>query len=171
MSMSCKETCKKTAQLKDSSLCSGFCSVKDGKIAFGCEGPLSKSAQAEQNFLTCSFWDMGIKENCAVCPLDCKENKNPSVGNLKSALKNVASVLESIAPLMQLSGMDTQQLKRAYDTMNSPDVSANMSKDIENTIKITNYAREVLNSAMSGGNIDIAEFKKVKELLEKKYRK
>lgn len=171
MSMSCKETCKKMAQLKASEHCSGTCNVRSGRLEFGCEEPLSKATIAEQNFLTCSFWDMGIKENCEVCPLDCKENKNPAVSNLKSALKNVASVLESITPLMQMSGMDTQQLKKAYDTMVSPDVSANMSKDIGDTIKITNYAREILNSAMSGGSVNIAEFKKVKELLEKKYRK
>lgn len=171
MSLSCKESCKKTRQMKGSSHCSGTCNVQEGRLVFGCDQSLKTATLAENNFATCSFWDMGITENCAVCPLDCKENKNPAVGNVKAALKNVSSILESIAPLMQMSGVDPSMLKKAYDVMSSPEISANTSKDIDNTIKITNYAKDILNSVMSGKNIDIAEFKKVKELLEKKYGK
>lgn len=169
--MNCREACKKTRQMRESSHCSGSCRIDGSKLIFGCDESIAMASKAENNFATCSFWDMGITENCAICPLDCKENKNPAVGNVKTAMKSVATILESMGPLMQMSGIDPAALKKAYDVMNSPDVSANMSKDIDNTIKITNYAKDILNSAMSGKNIDIAEFKKVKELLEKKYRK
>ena len=55
--------------------------------------------------------------------------------------------------------------------MSSQEINTNTSAEIDNTIKLTNYARDVLNSAMSGKNIDLVEFRKVKEELEKKYKK
>jgi hypothetical protein len=169
--LSCKQSCKKTAQLKESSHCTGCFSTDGGKILFDCDKSLKTASSSEHNFQTCSFWDMGIKENCSICPLDCKENKNPAVQNSKAAMRNMSAVLDSLSPLMQMSGIDASSIKKAYDVMNSQEINTNTSAEIDNTIKLTNYARDVLNSAMSGKNIDLVEFRKIKEELEKKYKK
>lgn len=86
-------------------------------------------------------------------------------------MRNMSAVLDSLSPLMQMSGIDASSIKKAYDVMNSREINTNTSAEIDNTIKLTNYARDVLNSAMSGKNIDLVEFRKIKEELEKKYKK
>lgn len=114
---------------------------------------------------------MGIKDNCQVCPLGCPENKNPTVLRAKSAIKNVSSIMESLGPIIQMSGIDPATVKKAYDTMNSADINTNTSTEVEETIRLTNYARDVMNTVMSGGTINIVEFKRIKEEIEKKYKK
>jgi len=168
---SCKESCKKTKQLRDSSLCTGLCENVGGKLVFDCEASIKNLSIESNNFLTCHFWDMGIRDNCQVCPLGCPENKNPTVLRAKSAIKNVSSIMESLGPIIQMSGIDPSTVKKAYDTMNSAEINTNTSVEIEETIRLTNYARDILNTVMSGGNINIIEFKKIKEEIEKKYKK
>jgi hypothetical protein len=168
---SCKDNCKKTKQLRESDLCTGTFESIDGKIIFGCEKNIKVINRREQNFLTCNFYDMDIKENCKVCPLSCKENVNPSVQKAESAMKNVSSILGSLGPMAQMTGMDSDAIKKAFDTINSQEINTNTSSEIEETIKLTNYARDVLLSIMSGKSVNITEFKKIKEEIEKKYKK
>ena len=171
LKFSCKESCKKTSQLKESSLCTGLCENVGGKLVFDCEAPMKGINTDSSNFLTCHFWDMGIKDNCSACPLGCPENKNPVVLKTKSAIKNVSNIMESLGPIIQMSGVDPATVKKAYDTMNSAEINTNTSSEIEETIRLTNYARDILNTVMSGGTINIVEFKKIKEEIEKKYKK
>lgn len=168
---SCKESCKKTAQLRQSEFCTGLCESVGGKLIFDCEIPLKSLSAEANNFLTCHFWDMGIKDNCTICPLGCPENKNPIVQRTKSAIKNVSNIMESLGPLIQMGGVDPSSIKKAYDTMSSAEINTNTSSEVEETIKLTNYARDILNTVMSGGTINIVEFKKIKEEIEKKYKK
>lgn len=173
MKISCKESCKKTTQMRESKHCTGSCEVVAGQLVFGCDESIKISGTIDDsNFYTCSFWDMNLKDTCAICPLSCKENKNPVVANAKTAVKNLSSILESISPLMQMSGINPEILKKAYNVMDSASTATNTSSTgIEDTIQVVNYAKGVLDGVMSGKNIDIAEFRKVKELLEKRYRK
>lgn len=168
---SCKEYCKKTRQIKESQFCTGQCENINGRLVFDCELLTNDLNSDQKSFLTCHFWDMGIKDNCSVCPLGCPENKNPIVLRTKSAIKNVSNIMESLGPMMQMSGVDPLIVKKAYDAMGSAEINTNTSAEIEDTIKITNYARDILNTVMSGGAINIVEFKKIKEEIEKKYKK
>jgi hypothetical protein len=70
-----------------------------------------------------------------------------------------------------MGGVDPSSIKKAYDTMSSAEINTNTSSEVEETIKLTNYARDILNTVMSGGTINIVEFKKIKEEIEKKYKK
>jgi hypothetical protein len=170
-SLSCKNNCKKTKQLRESSFCTGTFENIGGKIIFGCEKELEKTDLKNQNFLTCNFYDMDIKENCKICPLYCKENLNPKVKKTEDAMKNVSSILGSLGPMAEMTGMDPNVLKKAFSTIDSSKINTNTSSEIEEVVKITNYARDVLSSVMSGRSVDIVEIRRMKEEIEKKYKK
>lgn len=168
---SCKNSCKKTSQLKCSDFCTGEFSTNAGKAIFDCEQHIKDASKELVNFLTCSLWDMGLKESCKTCPLDCPQNENPIVKKGLDAKKNISSVLSSLEPIMNMGGLNHESLKKAYDVMNSSQINTNNSSEINDAINIANYAKEVLNKAMSGQGINLIEFKKVKEELERKYKR
>lgn len=114
---------------------------------------------------------MGIKDNCVVCPLHCKENKNPIVKNANIASKNITSILDSLGPIVGMFGVDPSVLKKAQQVMNSKDNTTNNSEEIDESIKLANYAKDLINSIMSGKQINIAEFQNIKSSVEKKYKK
>jgi len=167
----CTNSCKKTKQIRESKHCTGTFQIIDGKVIYGCEGSVASEERREQNFLTCSFYDLGIKDNCKVCPLYCKENKNPDIIKAENAMKNVSNILSSLGPLAGFAGMDQSELKKAADRMKSAEINTNTSAEIEETIRLTNYAKDILTSVMSGRSVDIVEFKKIKEEMERKYKK
>lgn len=168
---SCINNCKKTKQLKESSYCTGTFENVNGKIVFGCDAAMSAAENREKNFLTCHFYDMDIKDSCKTCQLYCKENLNPKVVKAEEASKNIKTLLNSLGPMAQFSGMDPSAIKNAFDTLDSQKINTNTSVEIEETIKIANYARDILTSVMSGKPVNITEFKRVKEEIEKKYKK
>lgn len=169
--LSCKDSCKKTRQLKESTHCDEAYEVIDGKILYGCEKSLSSSTREDFNFHTCDFWDLKIKEACGTCLLSCGENKNPVIQKTKKSADIVTSMLTSLGPILSMSGIDPASIKKAHDVMNTDNINTNNSAEIESTIKLTNYAKNTLNSIMAGKTIDIAEFKKIKEFIENKYTK
>lgn len=167
----CTKSCKKTKQIRDSRHCTGKYEIIGGKIVYGCDASMSSSDQKETNFLTCSFYDLDILDNCNSCPLYCKENKNPNIIRTEEAMKNISNILSSLGPLASMAGVDQSELKKAADRIKSPEINTNTSAEIEDTIKLTNYAKNILSSVMSGKTVDIVEFKKIKEEIEKKYKK
>jgi len=169
--LSCLNSCKKTSQLKNSSYCTGAYEVVDGKVIFGCEKKLSAVTNSDENFLTCNFFDLGIKDQCKICLLSCKENLNPKIKKMESAKENVSHILNSLGPLAGMMGVNSADIKKAFDTLDSTKINTNTSAEIEETVKLANYARDILTSVMSGGQVNIVEFKKVKEEIEKKYKK
>ena len=169
--LSCKEFCRKTKQLKDSKFCTGLCSNIDGKLVFDCEINLKSSSSEANNFHTCYFWDIGMKDNCFHCPLECKENKNPTVLRAKSAMKNISDIMKSFEPIISMGGIDPSLFTKAKESMNASKINTNNSAEVDDAIKIANYARDIVNNALSGGNINIVEFKKIKEDIERKYKK
>ena len=169
--LSCLKSCKKTHQLKESQYCTGSYRIADGKIVFGCEEELARLNNSEKNFLTCSFYDFKIEDQCKICLLSCKENLNPKVKKIESAKENISQMLNSLGPLAGAAGVNPSEIKKAFDTINSPEINTNTSAEIEESIKLANYARDILTSVMSGRSINIIEFKRVKEEIEKKYKK
>mgnify|MGYP003348614903 CR=1 FL=1 len=169
--LSCKNICKKPSQLRESKHCTGEFKILDGKAVFDCEVSSSSCSKEEINFLSCSLWDMGIKESCLSCPLDCPENKNEVMLKAKNAKNNIQSILTSLGPMFESSGIDPATIKKAQDVMNSTKNITNNSLELEEAINIANYAKEVLNKALSGKGMDLAEFKKIKEDVEKRYKR
>jgi hypothetical protein len=169
--LSCLNSCKKTNQLKNSQYCTGDYEVVGGKIIFGCEKNIQVRSEDQKNFLTCNFFDLGIKDQCKICPLSCKENLNPTIKKMESTKKNVAQILNSLGPMAGIMGVNPSEIKKAFDTLDSAEINTNTSAEIEETVKLANYARDVLTSIMSGGQVNLVEFKKIKEEIEKKYKK
>ena len=114
---------------------------------------------------------MDLKESCNTCPLDCPQNKNPIILKASDAKKSIASILTSLEPIMNMGGVSAESIKKAYDVMSSSGINTNNSSEINDAINIANYAKEILNKAMSGKGVDLTEFKKVKEELDKKYKR
>lgn len=170
-SFDCTKSCKKTRQTRDSSYCTGTYQIVDSKIVYGCDSEILALNQSDKNFLTCNFYDLNILDNCSSCPLYCKENKNPNIKRAEEAMKNVSSILSSLGPLASIAGVDQSELKKATEKMRSSEINTNTSTEIEETIKLTNYAKDILSSVMSGRSVDIVEFKKIKEEIERKYKK
>jgi hypothetical protein len=85
-------------------------------------------------------------------------------------MKNVSNILSSLGPLAGFAGMDQSELKKATDRMKSAEINTNTSAEIEETIKLTNYARDILTSVMSGRSVDIVEFKKIKDNQNEYYK-
>jgi hypothetical protein len=168
---SCLNSCKKTQQLKNSQYCTGTYEIINGKIIFGCESNILPLSNSEKNFLTCHFYDLGIKDQCKICLLSCGQNLNPDVKRMETAKHNVSEILNSLSPLAGIAGVNSSEFKKAFDAINSAEINTNTSTEIDETIKLTNYARSVLTSIMSGKSVDIVEFKKIKEEIEKKYKK
>ncbi len=169
--LSCLASCKKTSQLKGSIHCTGTYELVDGKIIFGCDKRFSSISRGEDNFLTCNFYDLGITEQCKICPLSCPKNQNPGLKRMEEAKNNVSQILNSLGPLAGMAGVNQSEIKKAFDTINSPEINTNTSSEIEETVKLTNYAKDVLMSIMSGNSVNIVEFKKIKEQIEKKYKR
>lgn len=169
--ISCKEKCKKTSQIRESNYCTGLCTIDGSKIEFDCEKLLDKTSIDEKNFLSCGIWDMGIRANCSVCPLQCKENKNPIVSKAKDAVKNVSNILNSIEPLMKDGGIDISSISKAQSSINLNNINTNNYKEIQEAINLTNYAKDIMTSLMSGKKVNISEIKIIKETLEKKYKR
>lgn len=170
-SFDCTKSCKKTKQTRDSSYCTGTYQIVDGKVVYGCDTGISALEQSDKNFLTCNFYDLNILDNCNSCPLYCKENKNPNIKRAEEAMKNVSNILSSLGPLASIAGVDQSELKKATEKMRSSEINTNTPTEIEDTIKLTNYAKNILSSVMSGRSVDIVEFKKIKEEIERKYKK
>jgi len=170
-SFDCTKSCKKTRQTRDSDYCTGTYEIIDGKIVYGCDAVMSSLNQRDNNFLTCNFYDLNILDNCNSCPLYCKENKNPNIKRAEDAMKNVSKMLSSLGPLASMAGVDQSELKKATEKMKSSEINTNTSIEIEDTIKLTNYAKNILSSVMSGRSVDIVEFKRIKEEIERKYKK
>lgn len=171
LKISCKENCKKTKQIRDSEYCTGFCTIDGLEIRYDCESKISKLDIDKKNFLSCGIWDMGIRDNCKICPLECSENKNPTIQKTKDTMKNVSNILNSLGPLMKDSGIDPSTIYKAQSTLNSNDINTNNYDEIQEAVKLTNYAKDVITSLMTGKEVNISEIKLIKERLEKKYKK
>ena len=170
-SFDCTKSCKKTKQLKESQYCTGQYKIIDGKILYGCDELLKVKEQKDINFFTCNFYDLDLVDNCKTCQLYCKDNKNPNTRKAEDAIKNISGILNSLGPLASFAGMDQSEIKKAADQLNSGQINTNTSTEIEETIRLTNYAKNILNSVMSGSSVDIVEFRRIKEEIEKKYKK
>jgi hypothetical protein len=170
-SNSCLNSCKKTGQLRNSEYCTKTYDIVDGKIIFGCDKNLSALKASENNFLTCNFYDLDIKNQCSICPLSCKENSNPTVKKMESTRENISGMLNSLGPLAGMMGVNSDEIKKAFDALDSKEINTNTSSEIEESVRLANYARDILTSVMSGKQVNIVEFRKIKEQIEKKYKK
>ena len=164
----CEQNCKKTKQLKESSLCTKEAEIVDGKIFFGCEKSLQKLKESDNNFYNCMFWDIDLKSQCNACNLVCDNNKNKDLEKLEKQKESIKNLLNAFGPMAAMSGQPAANINDINKQMNDKNFNPN---DLSEVVQITNYARNLLDSVVSGRKVDLAEFQKVKNHIISKYNK
>jgi len=164
----CEISCKKTSQMKCSSHCTKEAVIIGQDIRFGCEkDPITGNiTDDELNFLNCKFWDLGIKEQCSVCDLGCKQNKNENYKKVEKQKDNLKDILGAFGPMLNFSGKTQEEIADLKSKLNSGQFNQTNLSEIVN---ITSYAKSVLDGVVSGRQVDLAEFNKIKEFITNKY--
>lgn len=164
----CESSCKKTSQMRCSSFCTKEASIFNQSIKFGCEREVltGEISQSEKNFLDCQFWDLGIKEQCSVCELQCPQNKNEDVNRVEKQKDNIKNILDSFGPMLAFSGKSMDEISDIKSKLSNGQVNVS---NINEIVQITSYAKSILDGVVSGKQVDLAEFNKIKEFMNKKY--
>ncbi len=164
----CESSCKKTSQMKCSSFCTKEGTISEKTIKFGCERSVMAGEidQSQDNFLNCNFWDLGIKEQCSVCELVCPENKNKKIKDIQIQKQNLQNLISSLGPMVALSGKSKEDLDKIANNINSSSLN---NSNINEVLNITNYAKTILDGLVTGKQIDLAEFNKIKKHISEKY--
>jgi hypothetical protein len=164
----CETSCKKTSQMKCSSFCTKEATIFEKTIKFGCERSAlaGEIEQGLENFLNCNFWDLGIKEQCVSCELICPENKNKKIKDIELQRQNLQGLISSLGPMIALSGKSKDDLDKITNNISSSTLN---NSNINEVLNITNYAKSILDGLVSGKQVDLAEFNKIKDHISKKY--
>jgi hypothetical protein len=166
--INCEESCQKTKQMRCSSFCTKEAMIGDGKIIFGCDRSslVGEISQEEENYLNCKFWSMGIEEQCSVCLLSCKNNKNEDFKKTAQKMGDIKNILDSFSPLLSMVGKSNQEISDIKEKMSKGEVDMS---GIGEVVNLAGYAKATLEMIMSGKQIDLAEFGKMKDFVSKKY--
>ena len=101
----CSKTCRMTSTLRDSEYCSKEAKVIDGKLSFGCQEALNKEPMSIRYLYECNYWDMDMRDSCNTCPLECVENKNKDMKELKRQADKINRISQTLAPGMGMAGI------------------------------------------------------------------
>ena len=139
-----------TSTLKDSKYCSKEAELIGGKLAFGCLTALKKEPMAIQYLYECDYWAMDMKDSCKTCPLECVENKNKDMKELKKQADKINRISKTLAPGMGMAGIS------GSDLQNISDVYSKEKADpiVKQALDIADFTSFIFNSAMSGKMID-----------------
>lgn len=171
LKFNCEKNCKMNSQLKCSELCTKESTIDSGKVSFSCKEKLKNLSEEENNFYNCSLWDLAIYDACKTCELKCSQNKNTNSIKLKQKSEALANTINSLKPILELGGSPTKLLDAAINDLKQKPMDSNAQKNLDDVVQVANYAKDILNSALLGRTVDIAQFKIIKEHFEKKYKK
>jgi len=166
--INCQESCQKTKQMKCSSFCTKEATISDGNITFGCDRSSIRGeiSEEEENYLNCKFWSMGIEEQCNVCLLSCKNNKNEEFKNTAKKMSDIKNILDSFSPLLSMVGKSSQEISDLKEKISKGEID---TSGVGEVVNLANYAKSTLEVIMSGKQVDLAEFGKMKDFVSKKY--
>jgi hypothetical protein len=154
--ISCKETCKMTAEMQNSKFCNGKAKIVDGKIFYGCKENIAKEPVELRQLMTCELWDAGLKESCRTCSLKCVNNKNPNMEKTREEREKLEKLIEQLKPNMILHNVtadEVEKISRKYTEKNSRGERSPIGSE---AIAAANFANEALKMALNGGRLDIA---------------
>ena len=146
----CSKTCRMTSTMRDSKYCSKEAELIDGKLFFGCQKSLSQEPRSIQYLYECDYWAMDMKESCNTCPLECVENKNKELSQLKTQAEKINRISKTLGPGMGMAGIS------GSDIQNISDVYSKEKADpiVKQALDIADFTSHIFNSAMSGKMID-----------------
>jgi hypothetical protein len=161
-----------TSTLKNSEYCNKTAEIIDGKLTFGCQKLLSKEPQSIRYLYECDYWAMDMKDACKTCPLDCVENKNKELSELKKQAEKINRISKTLGPGMNFAGIgggDIQKISEVYSAEKADPL-------VKQALDIADFTSFIFNSAMNGKAVDpvfLQEYAKhaVKniEILERKH--
>ncbi len=146
----CSKTCRMTSTVRDSDYCTSRAEIVNGKLLFGCQELLKDEPRSIQNLYECNYWAMDMKESCKTCPLDCVENKNKDIIQLKKQAEKIDRISKTLAPGMGMagiSGSDIQGISDIYSKEKADPI-------VKQALDIADFTSFIFNSAMSGKIID-----------------
>ena len=139
-----------TSTLRDSEYCNKSAKMVDGSLEFGCRVALSKEPEEIRNLYDCDYWSMGMKDACTSCPLDCVENKNEELFEIKRQADKLNRIASTLGPGMNFAGIGIDDIQKVSEVYSSE--KANPM--IKQALDIADFTSFVFNSAMNGKKID-----------------
>jgi hypothetical protein len=152
----CTKSCKMTTEMRNSSFCNGKAKVVDGQIFYGCQENIRNEEKAVKQFYSCDLWNMGLKESCFECPLECINNKNENFAKILEQKKQLDKIVDELRPNMLLYGVTSDQVENIsskYTKKNSDGRPDPMGVE---AIKAANFANEALKMVLKGRRVDLA---------------
>ena len=146
----CSKTCRMTSTLRDSEYCSKKAELVDDKLVFGCQTALSMEPKSIRYLYECDYWAMNMKDSCKTCPLECVENKNAGLSELKKQAEKINRISETLGPGMGMAGIS------GNDIQNISDIYSKEKADpiVKQALDIADFTSFIFNSAMNGKMID-----------------
>ena len=95
----CTKNCKMTTEMRNSKFCNGEAKIVDGQVFYGCKENIKNEPKAVKQLYSCDLWNMGLKESCFTCPLECINNKNENFAKSleeRKQLENIQSEIDNI---------------------------------------------------------------------------
>jgi hypothetical protein len=154
----CTKTCKMTKELRESRYCKGFATVVDNKIFYSCKENIKDEPKEVRQFLLCDLWNLGLKESCQTCLLDCTNNQNPQIQDALNEKKKLDDVIEKLRPNMILYGVSSEQVEQISKKYTQKNADGKRNQMGVEAIEAANFANDTLKAALSGKMIDVAFF-------------
>jgi hypothetical protein len=172
----CTKRCRMTSTVRDSEYCTGEAKVVDGKIFYGCQEKIKSEPKEVRQFYVCELWDVGLKDSCNTCSLECINNKNEKLEEYLKEKKELEALIEELKPNMILHGVTATQVEKISSVYTKKNSSGERNQMGAEAIKTAKFANKALKMAMSGKRIDLALYtlyarnanKNIKKLKDKK---
>lgn len=154
----CTKNCKMTTEMRNSKFCNGEAKIVDGQVFYGCKENIKNEPKAVKQLYSCDLWNMGLKESCFTCPLECINNKNENFAKSLEERKQLENIIEDLKPNMLLYGVTADQVQKISSTYTRRSSSGKPDPMGVEAIKAANFANEALKMILSGKRIDLAYF-------------
>jgi len=132
--------------------------IVDGQIFYGCKENIKNEEKAVRQFYACDLWNMGLKESCFTCPLECVNNKSENFAKSLEEKKQLEKIIEELRPNMLICGVTADQVQKISSTYTKKQSSGKPDPMGTEAIKAANFANEALKMVLSGKRVDLAYF-------------
>jgi len=152
----CTKNCKMTTVMREGEFCNGKAKIVDGQVFYGCQENIRKEKKDVKQFYSCDLWNMGLKESCFTCPLECINNKNEDFIKILEEKRQLEKIVEELRPNMVLCGITADQVEKISSKYTRNKSNGKPDPMGTEAIKAANFANEALKMAIKGKRIDLA---------------
>jgi len=152
----CTKSCKMTTAMRESDFCNGKAKIVEGRVFYGCQEAIKKEGKSVRQFYSCDLWNMGLKEGCLTCSLECINNKSKNYEKALREKKQLEKIIDELRPNMVLYGVTPEQVQQISSTYTRKNSDGKRDQLGAEAIKTAKFANEALKMALKGGRIDLA---------------